>query len=67
MSFNEKDNKNLLLNQIIKNGDDEFKINEFVPSFSNDASDVKFLVALLRLKFPLTLFEHNATFVLYYK
>jgi len=42
MSFNEKDNKNLLLNKIIKNGDDEFKINEFVPTFSNDASDVKF-------------------------
>ena len=43
MSFNKKDNKNLLLNQIIGDKNDNFTINEFVPSFSNDIEDIKFL------------------------
>ena len=42
MSFNKKDNKNLLINQIILNEDGEFKINELVPTFSNEEGDIKF-------------------------
>ena len=43
MSFNRKDNKNLLLNQIIINGSDNFVIKENVPIFSNEDEDIKFL------------------------
>ena len=43
MSFNKKDNKNLILNQITKDGSDNFNIVELVPLFSNEENDVKFL------------------------
>jgi hypothetical protein len=43
MSFNIKDNKNLLLNTIKIDGSNNFVITEKVPTFSNDYEDIKFL------------------------
>lgn len=43
MSFNIKDNKNLLLNVINIDGSSNFKISELVPKFTNDLDDIKFL------------------------
>lgn len=43
MSFNVKDNENLLLNTIKVDGSGNFKISERVPEFSNELEDVKFL------------------------
>lgn len=43
MSFNIKDNKNLLLNIINIDGSGNFKIDETVPKFTNDLEDIKFL------------------------
>lgn len=43
MSFNIKDNKNILLNTIKVDGSNNFVITEKVPMFSNDNADIKFL------------------------
>lgn len=43
MSFNTKDNKNLLLNTINIDGSNNFVISEKVPTFSNEHEDIKFL------------------------
>jgi len=43
MSFNIKDNKNLLLNTINIDASGNFKISEQVPHFTNDLEDIKFL------------------------
>lgn len=42
MSFNVKDNKNILLNTIKVDGSENFRIVEQVPQFSNDLEDIKF-------------------------
>ena len=42
MSFNKKDNKNLLLNQIICDTQENFIVKEFIPKVTN-ISDIKFL------------------------
>jgi hypothetical protein len=43
MSFNKKDNKNLLLNQIMVDENENFIIKENVPAFSNEDEDIKLL------------------------
>jgi len=43
MTFNKKDTKNLLLNQISIDGSNHVKINEVVPSFSNEGEGIQFL------------------------